>query len=778
MLMMTKLTDLELLFMPLEKRAGRGVFFVRVDVWNAAIKANIWRVHEAARARGAIIEEHIQNPDSHQLNYFTEVLGGEFHADRAFIETALIRWTPRLSAANRSALADAMLALFDEQRRLGKTDSILRNVYTKMMCWLYYRFENVAAQLGENDVPKVLYAGSEISGHELLFLRMLGGLGADIVLLETAGDAGYLKQDPESRFSQLYHPADGGAFPADFSLKTLRDEMTPRPAPMQQSAPHHSAPTINVVPQPASVPMRTFTPPRRTLCTNAWMKQASYEQIATPPASRGNDANLCCNAFVRVRGVADKTSYVNELYRFYMRLKNAGRSVLVIEGEIPKPTVSEVEKIHRRTYRTAQELIGDLAGNIPPHASLELQRSMQQAFCETVKELAAKEPNLNRLMNAAVYLLCWLRRYQGDLFHGWTEADVPCAILLGGCRTSSEAAFLRMLARLPVDVLALVPDLNAPCLLESPELLEVRHDDSLPLEAFPREESSLTMRTVAAHAEDELTGLLYSGGAMYRDHQFAQANAIVLQTTFDELFLLWDQELKYRPNFSTSAGKVNMPVIYAKISGVEGGKELAYWQKIKALQGENTFFVKQLPMLRPGDGGKYQQLAAKALKGGRIRREVLKTDPLYPFGLLREAMQDHIIDKVQLMLDRKLIKGIGVDGTEYTVLATVLGMRTELVRMLQGFDFTKKNPKIVCVSTGEESASLKDTILLTFLSLAGFDVALFVPTGYQTVERYLNGSEPVEHHAGEYMYDLQTPDLSTLPSGKGFSWLNNLFRRK
>jgi len=65
---------------------------------------------------------------------------------------------------------------------------------------------------------------------------------------------------------------------------------------------------------------------------------------------------------------------------------------------------------------------------------------------------------------------------------------------------------------------------------------------------------------------------------------------------------------------------------------------------------------------------------------------------------------------------------------------------------------------------------------MTFLNLVGFDIALFVPTGYQTIERYLNGNYPVEHQIGEYVYDLQVPDFSALTPVKR-SWLENILKR-
>ena len=79
---------------------------------------------------------------------------------------------------------------------------------------------------------------------------------------------------------------------------------------------------------------------------------------------------------------------------------------------------------------------------------------------------------------------------------------------------------------------------------------------------------------------------------------------------------------------------------------------------------------------------------------------------------------------------------------------------------MKAFDFTKENPKAVLIHTGEKMISLEDTILTAFLNLAGFDVAFFVPTGYQSIEKYFNRKLFDEYQIGEYKYDLQIPDFN------------------
>ena len=46
-------------------------------------------------------------------------------------------------------------------------------------------------------------------------------------------------------------------------------------------------------------------------------------------------------------------------------------------------------------------------------------------------------------------------------------------------------------------------------------------------------------------------------------------------------------------------------------------------------------------------------------------------------------MQEHILRKTQGMLDERLIRGTFENGTEYTVLSTILGMSKEILRLIR-----------------------------------------------------------------------------------------------
>ena len=66
-------------------------------------------------------------------------------------------------------------------------------------------------------------------------------------------------------------------------------------------------------------------------------------------------------------------------------------------------------------------------------------------------------------------------------------------------------------------------------------------------------------------------------------------------------------------------------------------------------------------------------------------------------------------------------------------------------------------PKLVLVNTGETLYSLEDSIITAYLHLVGFDIVLFAPTGYRSLEQYYTQPVLTEHIIGEYVYDLEIP---------------------
>lgn len=741
-------------FSACSRRREQAVFFYRVAGYSGEVAAFLTQYDQAARTNGVVIEGRIPNPDPKQLDYLAEMMGSDFQLDAGFLTQKLTRWLPRLTGAQREAVVTAMTATLQDLQAHGKNENMLRNAYIKYMCWLYYKFERILGRLGGDELPKILYDGT-VSSYELQLLVILARAGADIVLLERAGDAGYLRCDPTSQYAQLYQAPGLTPFPADFSLRQLREQGWQQ-AERQKlyGAPAGIAP-----------------------CTNAWMKAPDVKEILTAVRARGDDPKLFYNAFVVQYGVEDKLLFPSNMVAFYQQLKREGRKVCLENGRLPPPTPEEIAAVRRRNHQTAEQLAADLAANLQYPNNQQLQTLMRQAFLDVVlEEDKAVGGNLNRLLNKAVYLVAWMKRYQKELFQNWQAPEVGVFLLFGACSGDNEALFLRLLAKLPVDVLVLLPDLNAPCVLKDPALLDLHKEHSLPMTDFPVEPSQMRVRTAAYQAEREMDSILYQNTGLYRAKQHQKAEAVTLQTMYEEIGLLWDQELKYRPGFAAEGDTVTVPVLLEKICGIKDGPILPYWLEIKKLVTPETTLVTKLPWQTGLEANPMKPYATQFLRQGRLQREKIKQHKDYPYGILRPEIQDYLLDKLQVLLDEKLIAGTYQNGTEYTIVSTILGLPKDLLRRIQNFDFTKKNPKLIIISTTEETLSLEDSILVAFLNLVGFDILFFVPTGYQSIEKYFQKPFANEHQLGPYRYDLQVPDFRTLHEG-GKSSIRKLFGR-
>ena len=673
-----------------------------------------------------------------------------------FILTSLKKWLPRMNDSQRENVAGSIYDTLMGLKRAGKNDNMLKNAYIKFMCWLYYKFERIVNHLGDEKLPKILYEGT-ISTYELLLMNVLAIAGCDIVLLQYQGDAAYQKIDPDSTKSIDLKLPGMNTFPPSFSLKQIRADI-----------------------QETQNSERLYGPkPQFSNCTNAWITGKVFEDVRKDTLSRGEKPNFFYNCYCRIMGVEDRLTYQNDLFQLQLELKNRKRHVVIVNNTIDPPTIEEINEIHRKIYQNVNQLIIDLATNIRYSASQELQRIMHKAFVDIILE-ESKQPNMNmnRLTGKAVYVLCWLKRYQQRLFNNWKPPEVACFFFMGGCRNENEALFCKLLARLPVDVLIFNPNLDRKCCLEDKLLYEVNNSISMTVTKYPEENIDLRVGTAAYQAERDLDTLMYQDTGIYRNQQYLKANTVSLQTMYEEISILWDQELKYRPNFSVIDDTVNMPVIFSKICGVKDGMLSAYWSGIKNLLTPDTTVITNVPKITSTSPNPIKASATEFLKNGRLQKRKIKSHKAYQYGFLREPMQDYLLDKLQMLIEQRIIKGTFENGTEYTIISTALNLEKEVLRMIQKFDFTKKNPKIIYIITGETGLSLEDTIYTTFLNLIGFDILFFVPTGYQCIERYLSKNIIEEHQIGEYLYDLQIPNFDAISSSTArSSWRDIIFKR-
>lgn len=726
----------------LAEESSAGGHFLRINKYGPDTEELLLRFFAMAVKHGAFLEKGMANPTAGDIAYFESSCASDFRLDREFIKAAAKKCCNASDSA-LSAMADSFFESLSQLKSEGKNDSILKNTFIKFMCWLRRDIARALAPSKEKYPPKILCKGS-LSRHEMMMLSAAVKAGCDVLIAEYDG-AAYFDKLPEcEKTAKLIEVTGGNDFPSGFTLADIRKK---------GSSGRNTAAGTPSVSNVAAAPVRK----NGGFCVNAWISGNIYADILTEPAARGNEPDTYYTCYARINGAENKTTYLSDLYSFYMKLRET-RDPLVIDKAIEPPSNEEINSISRGNYRTPADMTAALSQNIV-HSDPKLQGIMRNAFCAVMDMYFADGNDMRKGVSKAVFLLCWLKRYQKELFGGGRKG-FPCLIIFGGCRNASEAMFVKMIARCPADVLILRPELGGKCELYDELMYERNFTESLPAEKFPREGGDASLGTVAYYAERELDSIMYTDSGIYRSHQYAKANAVALKTMYEEIPMLWSSELKFRPNFSVSGDAVNIPVIMAKISGVKDKDLPRYWNELHEMAmafPESTLIFKGEPITNEEGSCEY---AVGFMKNGRLNKTAVKAHKNYSYGFLKEEIQDYILDKLSAFLDANLIKDQKIGGLEYRIIHIALNMSSDILRLIQKFDFTAVNPKVIYIATGENIISRADSILLAFMSKLGFDVLFYVPTGYQSAEKYYNSGVLNCLETGEYIFDLQIPDLS------------------
>ncbi len=485
--------------------------------------------------------------------------------------------------------------------------------------------------------------------------------------------------------------------------------------------------------------------------TNTWIIGNFESDSLKRDRERGSTPEKFCNAFFRITGVEDKTRYTQEVFYWKNKLEHIGKNVCVIDY-IQPATVQEVQKISPPNYVTLTEMLGDLTRKIRCN-NAQVRNQTIKSFIDIVIEESEKG-NFGRLRNKAISLVAWVNRYINDIIKDDKQENIPVFVYFGFCKNDTETLLIRLLASLPIDVILINPNLENKCALSDSRLFDVKHEYSMDLEKFPEAIDEVHFSTVAYNAEKDLETMIYDETGLFKLRQHSNAYSVTLKTMYEEIYLLWNQEIRIRPSFEVLKDKVVIPTITAKISGVKNKDLTTYWRTIQNLDGEDTYVIT--------DKNFYEKQSEQfntldSIRINKVIRENILKNPDYKYGIYREEIQNYILDKLEELIESRLIKGTFEKGTEHTILKVVMNLDKRIMRLIQSLDFTKKNPKIVLINTDEEGYKLEESIVIAFLHLIGFDILMFTPTGYRVIENHYTQQFFIEHDIGEFMYDLKIP---------------------
>lgn len=705
-------------FKTIHERPKSGVYFVRIIGFDDEILEFLKKYRSVAENKGIYINKTIPNPDEIQVNNFFKKIGGSFKCDKPFIINTATRWLDKTDLKKSTIFASAV---YEELKRLmleGANENIIKNSFVKFMCWAKYIFQNLISNIDTDIVPKILYQG-DITKYELFMLHILNRSGCDIVYSNFLNQNSYISIDKNSLFSQLID-CKNHFIPEEKSTCTLKESIT----------------------------------------LNSWLNVPFEEGIFLKNEKRGVlGKSHIYNMFVIYAGIDDKSQYSNRILKLKKDLSKQKNSFIFIENKIQNPSLDEVKNINKITYLNKMEIAEKLSSQINILDNNVITTFVQYAFKIMVEKNT--ENTLSKVYNSAVRMLCWINRYLLKLFEKFSYEEIPVLMYYGNCN-ESEAEFLYMLSYIPIDIIFICPkkeNLNVFKNINTenkPLIVELANNSEI--FPFPQKEVKVNFTTAAYNAERELDTILYENTGLFRNRQFTRSNPVTLKTTYDEIGILWNIEAKYRTGFEANNERVIVPNIFAKISGVKDRNYNEYFNKIETMITSKTIFIRNIPYISSNTVNPFTQYAPSFIKDMQILPDVIKKHKDYRFDYLKEDTQDYILEKLQDIIDLNWIKS-DKPNIEFTIISTILNLDKYTLRLISQFNFTGEIPKVIAIDVDESMFSLEDCIYILFLNFVGFDIAIFTPTGYRNIEKYIDLEAFQEHQVGEYLFNINIPPL-------------------
>lgn len=454
-----------------------------------------------------------------------------------------------------------------------------------------------------------------------------------------------------------------------------------------------------------------------SVCRNAWMKEPDpLQEIQRRPEGLNT-------IFCEIKGTNYIANYAEDLFKLRRSLSDC----IVINGKIPNPTVDEGRQ--------------EVKGIVKP----VLQRFLRE------KRITGNDAKVLKA------LCC---RY----FSQVSKEKVGTLLYYGSITEKKEIQLLDFAKELPIDVIILNHAKEESYDFKG-DFMVIEEEFASPLAQFPEE----VLATGAASVEKTLDQVLYGDENFSRPNQYSDVESIILNVTKEDVTGLWSEEIKMRTGYGIENGKVIVPTLYAQITGLGNFSKRSYIDFVSDLTQNSMCFVTEALEISPiklkGDS------SLKTMSDKHFNKKFAeKVLSMTPLSILSQEKQNLLVEKANEMIKKYKFNSI---WDVLTFAGILFAIPEALAQLIHVWDLTKVNPKIVMVLTGTRKLESKEEVMLQYLHAIGFDVLLFVPTGYGLVTEDLLRSGLQKIDLSNYNFSIQYSEI--VSNRKGL--LNRLFHR-
>lgn len=302
---------------------------------------------------------------------------------------------------------------------------------------------------------------------------------------------------------------------------------------------------------------------------------------------------------------------------------------------------------------------------------------------------------------------------------------------------------------------------------------------------------SFRTETDAYKAREEIRKNLHDDNSFfYKPWQFKdyEVCASTLKTTYEEINLWGREPAMIRPGWKTEQGRVYIPNLFAKVSGVHKGVG-RYRKEMKLLTREpNTLLYKGFPMYPERKVSFFDRNYFSVLdRDGYLDKSRLLSSHFWKFRHLSAALQSTIADRIidfcwlyrfknyeaayNGLKNTKLdgivnflksfdininITGSFEDAARIRIFEVITNLEPPIIRQLELFDYPQAIPKIIVYNNGNMFSRIcfDDAVRLMLLASLGMDVIIYNPAGYNDIEDFIDESYYDVHRLQQVAFNL------------------------
>lgn len=261
---------------------------------------------------------------------------------------------------------------------------------------------------------------------------------------------------------------------------------------------------------------------------------------------------------------------------------------------------------------------------------------------------------------------------------------------------------------------------------------------------FP-EEKPKRVGTVAYRATQEVDRLLHhDDSGLYKPFQFKSyvTHSIRLKTTIDEAFMLAKERAMVRPSFSVERGVVHIPVVFAKVMGIEKDRK-RFWDNIhKLTEREDTKLVRSFPFIEERKGNQQFHYRAALDKNGKLDPEKMKKSNWWRYSKLPDGVQTAIGAAIARHVEKPILlpqNSESFEDLQLYAFSQSMSLPDSVIQLIQLFDYPQFVPTLLFYNEEKDGElSRADANAIALVHSFGLDNIIINPQGHQDIERWVD----------------------------------------